>query len=83
MGRWSGYQLQGNNNKTLNVITAYRPVITTGIHTCYQQHLRVLKEQGTANPDPRQQMLDDLTELITTCNSQNNQLKTTNVPCSN
>jgi hypothetical protein len=23
MGRWSGYQLQGNNNQTTNVITAY------------------------------------------------------------
>jgi hypothetical protein len=72
MGRWSGYQLQGNNNQTVNIITAYRPVVTSGIHTCYQQHLTTLNNRGTPNPDPRQQMLDDLTEMITNFNSQNN-----------
>jgi hypothetical protein len=52
MGRWSGYQLQGNNNQTVNIITAYRPIVTTGIHTCYQQHLTILNNRGTTNPNP-------------------------------
>jgi hypothetical protein len=72
MGRWSGYQLQRNTNEHLNIITVYRPIITQGIHTCYQQQVSIVKNKGINNPNPRQQLLDDLTTLITEFNNNNN-----------
>jgi hypothetical protein len=69
MGRWSGYQLKRNTNSNLNIITAYRPIITQGIHTSYQQQRSILLNKGVNNPDPRQQILDDLATLITEFNN--------------
>jgi hypothetical protein len=71
MGRWSGYQLKRNTNTNLNIITAYRPIVTQGIHTCYQQHMAILLNKGIINPNPRQQMLDDLFTLINEFNNNN------------
>jgi hypothetical protein len=39
MGRWSGFQMQTNTQHHLNIITVYRPSVSQGIHTCYQQHI--------------------------------------------
>jgi hypothetical protein len=71
MGRWSGYKLQTNTNTYLNVITVYRPTISKGLSTCYQQHISIMKRQGQHNPNPRQQLLDDLTNLIIEFNNNN------------
>jgi hypothetical protein len=71
MGRWSGFRLKTNiNNQHLNIITVYRPPKTNGIDTCYQQQSEIMKSKGIINPDPRQQLLDDLTKLITIYNNQ-------------
>jgi hypothetical protein len=70
LGRWSGFQLQRNNpNEYFNIITAYRPTILNGIHTCYQQQTSILKQKGTQNPDPRQQILNDLAQIIQNYNN--------------
>jgi hypothetical protein len=71
MGRWSGIQMKRNTNSNLNIITAYRPIVTQGIHTCYQQHMSILRNKGINNPNPRQQILDDLTVLINGYNDNN------------
>jgi hypothetical protein len=42
MGRWSGFQLQTNTDIQLNILTVYRPTISQGIHTCYQQQMNSL-----------------------------------------
>jgi hypothetical protein len=62
---------QTNTNEHLNILTVYRPIITQGIHTCYQQQISILKNKGNDNPNPRQQLLDDLTTLINEYNNNN------------
>jgi hypothetical protein len=74
MGKWSGYKLQTNTNSFLNILTVYRPNISKGLHTCYQQQITIMKRQGQHNPDPRQQLQNDLTDLIIEFN--NNEEKT-------
>ena len=71
MGRWSGFKLQTNTNSYLNILTVYRPNISKGISTCYQQHLSIMKRKLIHNPDPRQQLLDDLATLIVEFNNNN------------
>lgn len=39
MGRWSGYKLRRNSNSCINIITVYRPTVSSGIHTTYQQQV--------------------------------------------
>jgi hypothetical protein len=65
MGRWSGIRMRGNNDTFTSIITVYRPnKDTTGIITCYQQQWRLMRNNGVAKPEPRQQLLNDLsTEL--------------------
>jgi hypothetical protein len=64
MGRWSGFQLQTNNDTQLNILTVYRPTISQDLLTCYQQQMNSIKNNGNTNPDPRQQLLDNLSTLI-------------------
>jgi hypothetical protein len=71
MAGWSGYKLQTNFYTYLIIITVFRPNIAEGLSTCYQQHISIMKRQGKTNPDPRQQLLDDLTNLIVDFNSKN------------
>jgi hypothetical protein len=72
LGRWSGFQLKTNfNNQHLNIITVYRPVITNGIHTCFQQKIAILKSKGIKTPNPRQQLLTDLASVIQNFNRNN------------
>jgi hypothetical protein len=67
LGRWSGVRMRRKNGKHLSILTAYCPHIDTkwGKDTCYQQQWRILNEQGTAQPEPRKQMLQDLLKYIT------------------
>jgi hypothetical protein len=55
-------------------LTVYRPTIPQGIHTCYQQQMNAIKNKGIINPNPRQQLLDN---LITEINKFNNANKKT------
>jgi hypothetical protein len=71
MGRWSGFQMQTNQEHNFNIITVYRPTVSQGIHTCYQQQINAIKNKGINQPDPRQQLLNDLGEVIQQFNQQN------------
>jgi hypothetical protein len=72
MGRWSGFKLQTNTDSCLNILTVYRPNTSQGIHTCYQQQMNAIKNSGKTNPDPRQQLLDDLSSTFYQFNKLNN-----------
>lgn len=69
LGRWSGFKMRRNNNKHLNVITVYQPTISNGSQTCYQQHMNILRQKGIKNPNPRKQLISDLTNVITHWNN--------------
>jgi len=70
MGRWTGIQIQGQQNITIHLITAYRvPKINiahAGPNTSYYHQWHHLRRQGTPVPDPRQYLLDDLGRFLTT-----------------
>jgi hypothetical protein len=65
LGRWAGHLLTSRNNTHTVVITAYRPVKAPGFLTTYQQQWRMLRLQNNPDPDPRQQLLEDLERQIT------------------
>jgi hypothetical protein len=65
LGRWAGHILTSRNNTHTVVITAYRPVKAPGFLTTYQQQWRMLRRQNNPDPDPRQQLLDDLERQMT------------------
>jgi hypothetical protein len=62
MGRWSGFRIKTNiNDQHLNIITVYCPVKTSGLQTCSQLQVEILKSKGNSHQDPRRQkLLDDL-----------------------
>ena len=75
MGRYSWSTLQGSNEKLLCVITAYRVCQKRGTRvntnpkrietrTAYMQQIQYMLEHKVHNPDPRSQILEDLTEFI-------------------
>jgi hypothetical protein len=70
LGRWSGFKLRRNNNKHLNILTIYQPTISTGFQTCYQQHTNILRNKGITSPNPRKQLLSDLTHTINLMNTE-------------
>ena len=67
-GRWIKVAINENNNQRLTVISAYRvcsnSLDTAGENTIWLQEYTSLLEQGNSNPNPRQQILDDLKEEI-------------------
>jgi hypothetical protein len=68
LGRWSGFQLQGKNMKSLIVLSAYRPTNSCdpSDRTCYSQQWRILRgrNSNSNSPNPRQAFVDDLTKQI-------------------
>ena len=68
MGRYAWQQLLLDGSRHLILITAYRvtqDIITGhGPTTSAMQQWRKLRAQGLENPNPRQQMLDDLKAFI-------------------
>jgi hypothetical protein len=72
LGRWSGFKFHTTHNKLLYIITAYRPHIDNKpqSNTTYQQQRKLLRDQGITSPEPRQLLLKDLTEFITTIQKQ-------------
>ena len=66
MGRWSYTTLQGKSNRKVTFITAYRVCQQhdPGPETAYFNQWHYLRSQGISNPDPRQQLLDDLSVFI-------------------
>jgi hypothetical protein len=67
-GRFCWYSFQGKRNEGVVVIVAYRVCQEKhhkpGKHTAYHQQYVALRESGCRDPNPRQQILDDLSDLI-------------------
>jgi hypothetical protein len=73
MGRWSGTKLRVKNNLYLHYITAYRVCNqklkkNNSLSSYAQQHMHLL-QSGKPEPNPRQEVLDDLKSYITTKSS--------------
>ncbi len=70
-GRYSWMELQGKNSRRLCIITAYRVTQQKGTrpasadcNTAYWQQVQGMIKDGVYEPDPRNQILTDLTKLI-------------------
>jgi hypothetical protein len=66
MGRWSGFEIQGMNQKTLITLSAYQPTASSdnSDRTCHSQQWRIMRSKNIENPKPRNQFIQDLTEQI-------------------
>jgi hypothetical protein len=70
MGRWSGHTFRLKANKTLSVITAYRPCKKNNTNNkstsmaTHRQQTVMLTEEGYSNPDPRKIFIQDITKTI-------------------
>jgi predicted GTPase len=72
MGRWSGVKLRLNNSTALHFITVYRVCAqqvnnSNSMSTSTQQY-RFLQAMGIKSPNPRNQVLSDLSTWIETVN---------------
>ena len=66
LGRWTTTSITGRNQRMIIIICLYRvsQEYSRGDGTSYMQQIRLLKQQGITNPNPRQQVLDDLDTLL-------------------
>ena len=65
-GRWSWVQVDGKDQHTTRIITAYRPCrpsSQTGLTTTWDQQVRNIRRQG-GQLDPRQQFDKDICEVL-------------------
>lgn len=69
-GRFCWYRLRGSRDEGVLIISAYRVCHSQshnpGPLTVYQQQYSLMRAAGITNPNPRRQLLKDLTSLITT-----------------
>lgn len=69
MGRFCWYALRGKRDEGVLVIVAYRVCHKAsdnpGPFTAFQQQYTSLQKAGVMHPNPRKQILDDMTTLIT------------------
>jgi hypothetical protein len=78
MGRWTGQQFQLKSDKTLTIITDYRPCkpnTTTNIPTSattYRQQTIMLTEEDFSNPDPRKLFIEDMIHVTSDLYKTNN-----------
>lgn len=68
-GRFCWMQLRGRRDEGITIISAYRVCQnqsshTAGPYTAYRQQYTLMRDAGYVAPDPRQQVLTDLTKLI-------------------
>ena len=70
LGRWSGLTFRGKNNSHLSVITAYRvcksSIQTAPLGSSFAREYEHHRSQGVKSPQPRKQLLNDLTTTIQT-----------------
>jgi hypothetical protein len=66
MGRWTGFKLRGKRNKTIIVVSAYRPTRSSdpGDNTCFSQQWRIMRDNEEKQPDPRKKFITDLKAKI-------------------
>jgi hypothetical protein len=76
LGRWSGFRLQGKNQKSLIVISAYRPTPSNdpSDRTCHSQQWRILRARQNSNPNPRKTFITDLTTQINKWRDENSEI---------
>ena len=64
LGRWVTQVLRLKDNRSLAILTAYRPgttsVAASGDTTIIKQQFRALQRRGVVNPNPRKLFLKDL-----------------------
>ena len=62
LGRWTTISMAGRNQRLIHVVCLYRvsQEQSHGNRTSYMQQVRLLKQQNVRNPNPRQQVLEDL-----------------------
>ena len=67
-GRFCWYKLRGRRDEGVIIISAYRVCHQKGDNpgpfTAFQQQYTLMRQAGIQNPNPRQQLLDDLSKLI-------------------
>ena len=73
LGRWSWQRFRGKANKTVTVITAYRPCKSIGVNTTYTQQLRYFNS-NQIKQCPRQIFMEDLREVIYTAKRKGDQI---------
>ena len=70
LGRWSGHMFRLKDQKTLTVITAYRPCkqsntkIKLESRTAFNQQIILLRQDGMENANPRNLFIADMLVLI-------------------
>ena len=68
LGRFCWYTLYGHRDEGILIITAYRVchevTDNPGPHTAFSQQYMALRNSGITHPNPRHQILTDLTTLI-------------------
>ena len=65
-GRWNWVELQGKNNMTTTIISAYCPCISDSPNSVWSQHLYGMNDMDLEDPDtnPRQLFWSDLSKLL-------------------
>jgi hypothetical protein len=66
LGRWCSNLLRGKHGLKLRIITVYRPVVSKGSLSAYQQQRCILLDNNI-DTCPRMQLLQDLEIYITQC----------------
>ncbi len=78
LGRWAGFRFDCKNHRHIIIISTYRPTPSQdkGDNTCYSQQWRLLRNSAkdTLNPDPRTQLIKDLTIQIKKWQQDNNEI---------
>ena len=76
LGRWTTMSIIGRNQKMIHIVCLYRvsQEQSKGDQTSYMQQIRLLKQQGITNPNPRQQVLDDLDKMLQQWQDENNDI---------
>ena len=64
-GRWSYHILQGKHGIKVVTGSVYRPNKSQGFTTNYQQLTRLSRAEGASNPEPRDELLQDLKKQVT------------------
>jgi hypothetical protein len=75
LGRWVSTLFRGQRGLKLRVVTVYRPVLSIGSLSAYQQQKAVLLDSDI-DTCPRDQLMHDLKEFITTCKEDGEQIIT-------
>jgi hypothetical protein len=63
LGCWS-YMKINSKQRSLIIITAYRPCVSKGINTTWMQQWTILREEGESDPDPIQKCYTNLEDQL-------------------